>query len=501
MAAYTPRYEGTRLQIVYGERGGIAGFALEELVRHVQDDLLYLIEVQAAQEVDLPGIRDNCLLVGTPQENRWVASFVEQGRIALPPDAEGFTIKSFENPWHAGRLMVVISGQTPVGVLRGVETFNCRIWRAWEPGAPSLYNPGCLPGAALQDEEGASHLKFTSYLTMSEAPAITERGLWTWGYVVYDYRRFLDNMARLKLNCLTIWNDVPPVNCADIIAYAHERGVRLILGFPWGWGMDYDLADPADRLKIQAQVLDHYQRYIAPLQPDGIYFQTLTEHHATHLAGRSTAAWAGELVNQVASQLYEITPRLDIRFGLHATSIGEHYTDLAGLDPRVTIVWEDAGALPFSYDPVLELNEVSFEQTLDYARRLAAFRPGSTFAMVAKGWTTLDWQNEFEHHGAYLMGIRKPGFTRQRLEQKQARWDRVNAAWQQYAPQAQAFYRALLEASRGRMSVLGLVEDGLFEERIQPSVARLAEMLWDLRATAGQVEQRANSPFYSGELA
>ena len=487
MAAYSPRYEAIRLMIVYGERSGMAGFALEELVRRVQDDFPYVIEVQPAQAVDLPGITDHCLLVGTPQENRWIAGFLERGDITLPPDPEGFTIKRLAHPWQAGRSMLIITGPAPVGVLRGVETFNSLVWKAAEPGAPRLDLPGHFTGA--------------DRLVQMESPAVAEGGLWTWGYVIYDYRRFLDNMARLKLNCLTVWNDVPPVNCADIITYAHDRGVRLILGFPWGWGMDYNLADPPDRMKIQAQVLDHYQQHIAHLQPDGIYFQTLTEHHATSLAGRSTAALAGELVNQVAHQLYEISPNLDVRFGLHATSIGAHYTDLAALDPRITIVWEDAGALPFSYDPALVLNGITFDETLAYAAQLAAFRPGTTFAMVAKGWTTLDWQNEFEHHGPFLLGVRSRAFTRRRLEQKQARWDRVNAAWQRYLPQAQVFYRALLKASQGRMAVLGLVEDGLFEERIQPAAALMAETLWNPNATASELEQRAASPYYSGGLA
>ena len=49
-------------------------------------------------------------------------------------------------------------------------------------------------------------------LAFSAAPALENRGLWTWGYVIYDYRRYLDNMARLKLNMLVVWNDCAPRN-------------------------------------------------------------------------------------------------------------------------------------------------------------------------------------------------------------------------------------------------------------------------------------------------
>ena len=66
----------------------------------------------------------------------------------------------------------------------------------------------------------------------TEAPVIENRGVWTWGYVIYDYRRFFDNMARLKMNRLAVWNDVPPINCRQFIPYAHSRGIKVILGFP-----------------------------------------------------------------------------------------------------------------------------------------------------------------------------------------------------------------------------------------------------------------------------
>ncbi len=211
--------------------------------------------------------------------------------------------------------------------------------------------------------------------SLQEIPAVPERGLWSWGYVIYDYVRFLDNLARLRFNRLTIWNDLPPVNCREVIAYAHSRGLRLSLGFPWGWGMDYDLADPGDRQKIQDQVVEHYARYIQPQQPDGIYFQTLTEHHLLELGGRSVAGLTCELVNQTATSLYALSPKLDIRFGLHATSIRQNYREFLNLDPRITIVWEDAGALPFSYLPVLEQDGISYEETLAYACELASFPP------------------------------------------------------------------------------------------------------------------------------
>jgi hypothetical protein len=483
MSPYIPRYPGPRWSLVYGSRTNVSGFALEELQRTLQSFLPYVLPVYASQETTWEALQDHVVLLGTPEDNPLLEHCLSVNGIQIDKQPEGCLVKVQPEPCNPERRLVLLSASTPEGILNAVELFINRL----------------LCGTAFPDKIEPARLRQAldslSDCSLQEAPAVPERGLWSWGYVIYDYPRFLDNMARLRLNHLTIWNDVPPVNCREVIAYAHRRGVRLNLGFPWGWGMDYDLADPADRQKIQDQVIEHYVRHIQPQQPDGIYFQTLTEHHQLELGGKSVAALTCELVNRTAAALYELTPGLDIRFGLHATSIRQNYRQFLDLDPRITIVWEDAGALPFSYLPALEQDGISFDETLAYACELASFRPGTTFAMIAKGWTTLDWPHEFEHHGPYLLGLRSRNYTRKRLELIRPRWERVNALWLQHFRQAQAFYQALLQASTGMLSVLGLVEDGLFEEAIQPSVSLFAETLWDPYTAPDQLLQRSFNRF------
>ncbi len=356
-----------------------------------------------------------------------------------------------------------------------------------------------LYGTALPEKLEPAHLRQALDSlgdgSLHEAPVVPERGLWSWGYVIYDYQRFLDNMARLRLNRLTIWNDVPPVNCREVIAYAHSRGVRLCLGFPWGWGMDYNLADPADRQKIQDQVVEHYVRHIQPQEPDGIYFQTLTEHHQLELGGRSVAALTCELVNRTAAALSSSrlawTSASDCMPLRSARTTASFWTwtrasPLSGKMP---------GRCPSPTFPALEQDGISFDETLAYACELASFRQGTTFAMIAKGWTTLDWPHEFEHHETYSLGLHGRGYTRRRLELIRPRWERVNALWLQHFRQAQSFYQALLQASTSKLSVLGLVEDGLFEEAIRPSVALFAETLWDPYSAPDQLLQRSFNRF------
>jgi hypothetical protein len=181
----------------------------------------------------------------------------------------------------------------------------------------------------------------------------------------------------------------------------------------------------------------------------------------------------------------------------------ENYVDLKRLDPRLTIVWEDAGDLPYSYDPDVAFSEGklprglnTLDATIDYSKKLATFRPGSEFAMCAKGWTTLRWESEFEHHGPFIIGERAHEFIYDRLEERQPRWDYVNAKWAENYPAALRFYREIRNATSAPMSVVGLIEDGLFEERIQMSAALLGEMLWNPRRDEKDILHAALSPYY-----
>ena len=57
-----------------------------------------------------------------------------------------------------------------------------------------------------------------------------------------------------------------------------------------------------------------------------------------------------DMVNEVAGQIWEITPDLRIIFGLHATSVRNRLDEIARVDPRMEILWEDCGEFPYSYN-------------------------------------------------------------------------------------------------------------------------------------------------------
>jgi len=499
MTARKLRYDGPRWTIAFGSREGPEGFALEELNATVQRCMPYLVETLPAGDLD-PTAAEHVVLIGTPENNPHIAGLVDWQFIPCPAGPQSYVIARLDSPWKEGHAVVVVAGGSPAGVLYGAVDFAARVVRPAAPHAEAVPDANRKAFDALAP------------FVIAEHPRIEDRGIWSWGYVIYDYRRFLDNMARLKMNLLTVWNDRPPLNVREVIDYAHSRGVKVVLGFPWGWGMGKtaDLADPAARRRIRETVVEEFRTTYLGLDCDGIYFQTLTEHTTTEIGGVPVARLARELVNEIAAEVLALRPGLQIQFGLHASSIAGCQRELSDLDPRVTIVWEDAGVIPYSYNPVPTRSQGlvtkgpdgidSFEKTLALSKDFCRIREGAAFGMVAKGWCTLGWGSEFEHHGAYLMGRRDPAFLAERLAQMQDHWDEKNAVWARNFPLAARFYREIIECGPASTIVTGLIEDGLFEARVQPSVAIFAETLWDpqreddeLGRLAGLLGEAANA--------
>jgi len=292
---------------------------------------------------------------------------------------------------------------------------------------------------------------------------------------------------------LTIWNSEAPLNLPEVCDYAHQRGIKIIAGFNWGWGYKRDISSAEGRAFIKKLALDAYREEYLSAPLDGIYFQTETEHKNKVLNGRSVAAWCCDMVNEIAREFYKINPKLSIQFGLHATSIRENYRDLAKLDRRIIITWEDAGALPFAYKPNPHYED-GYKKTLAYSKQLAAFRPGTPFALVPKGWMCLRWGDEFAKHGPLLLGERAPEYLRERLAARQGEWDATNSGWFRHYPLAARFYR---EASKINPNIwaTGLVEDGMFEARIQPSVSLFAETVWNPHQSDAEILARAMRPY------
>lgn len=306
----------------------------------------------------------------------------------------------------------------------------------------------------------------------SDTAHIKRRGIWLWGYTIYDYRRFIDNMASLKLNTLIIWNDILPINISNLIEYAHKNYVRVYLGFAWGWDthMPDKLSDEfcAD---VSNRVINTYESEYAKLGCDGIYFQTFTEGMPEYLDGVPVIDTAIKMINKTSERLLSSQPELEILFGLHAGCALNRLDSLRALDSRVAVIWEDAGAFPYAYMP----NQTDgFEETLLTTEKIRDIRDGG-FGAVMKGVTALNWR-KFEHQrGAYSIGSSGRKFIKRRTEEKREILRGLQAVWLKNAHYALDVIRKYPENSM----VTCLCEDGMFEEIVNFPTALYASMLWN----------------------
>ena len=309
-------------------------------------------------------------------------------------------------------------------------------------------------------------------------PKIEYRGFWTWGYVIYDYRGYIDYMSRWKLNTLIIWNDFVPVNIEDVIKYAHSRGVKVILGYSCGWdtSMNLDPGDSRVTAKWHEDVLKVFRGEYKDLGMDGVYFQAFTETADTEIGGKPIAALVRDWINYIGGDMLDEFPGLEIFFGLHATSIKDRYTELSGVDERIHLIWEDCGSYPYEYIPD---NTNGFEDTLRYTGELADLRgEKERFGVVFKGFTLLNWTT-FRHHARVAIGEADEDHIESLLPDRRYKWVHYNASCLESTDLLKKTIERIASSKAKTKLVTILTEDGLIE-RIHPQCAAVAaELMWD----------------------
>ena len=493
------RYQGRRWLLCHGEYAGVERFATAEAQRILQRHLAYVLTTahaaNACKQADA-----HLFISGTAHSNSLVRELAESGRILIPDKPDSYALACFESPWRAGAKVLVAAGSDPEGALHAVADLGSNefFFNILRQSRSNEFIDSCWGTPTA--------LERMTPFARSESPRVAERGIWSWGYVIADYRRFLDNMARLRMNMITIWNDHPPLNAAEVADYAHSRGIKVVWGFHWGWGVgNFDMANSGHVDRLRRSVIEKYEEHYAHLPHHGIYFQTATEVHDTDKDGVPIAKLACDMVNRVGGGLLERHPNLKIQFGLHASSIMENYRYMEALDPRITLTWEDAGVIPHSYSAYTEMYGRdgktphplgSVEATIAYSLKLAKLRGGKEFALVPKGFSKLRWDTEFENHGPFILGERDAAYARRRLMEKQAAWGHTNGLWLANHAQAARYFQAILDAGVQRVLATALVEDGLFEAAIEPAVALFANMLWNPYADGADLVRQANSVYY-----
>jgi hypothetical protein len=452
-----------KIAILHGELNSPLRKKAIELLSELLLDytMAYPACIPVGKDVDLAEYR--CIYIGTAASNPAIAARSD----APLTKPESYRISVRDD-------VTVIEGYDDAGVLYGCMDFYNRYITAFEyPHHPVYYWKNPFEKDMLPD------------FYLESAPAVKDRGLWTWGHVIYDYRGYIDHLLKLKMNTLIIWNDRVPVNAAELIAYAHSCNIKVIWGYAWGWENGCHKVDLQSLFEKSADLLKQYEEEYAALGGDGIYFQSATEIGSDTLGGLLVADAVTQFVNQTAALFYERYPDLEIQFGLHATSVKNRLEYIERVDPRIRIVWEDCGAFPFAYIPKQIGN---FDETVDFVRKIAVLRgENDRFGVVTKGLTKLFWP-DFEHMPESLaIGVSSEAMKENRVIRKRRIWKYLQAYWLTHADKVYEMIRAMSDAKNGNLTVTALVEDGMFEENIMYPVALYAEMLWDQKTPLSEM--------------
>ena len=459
-----------KIAIVYGRSLGEVGKrAVEELSRTLLD---YTLEYPVCREYDDAADMSEFKLIyiGTKKNNGYIEK--NSKRSLLKKEEYFISVKNN---------ITIIEGSDEAGMLYGALDFYNKYIVKFEHPDTDKYWINLLTNENLPDFEYGS------------APSINERGLWTWGHVIYDYRGYIDNMMKLKMNSVIIWNDFVPANAKEIVDYAHARNIKVILGFAWMWDTHCDRFDIKNLSGNSEEIVEKYEKEYAGLGADGIYFQTFTELESDNIDGVCIASAAADFVNNTASLLYKKHPDIEIQFGLHASSVKNKLEFIKTVDQRIRIVWENCGSFPFSYIPK---DVATFDETKEFVNRISRLRgEDDCFGVVTKGLVKLDWPT-FEHlRGPQCIGISSELMKENRIIRKRRIWRYIQAGWMNYGDKAYEMIREMQRIKGGNLSSYALVEDGMFEENIMYPVALYAEMLWncasDIKTLSEEVALRS----------
>ena len=451
---------------------GIEKNAINMLYAEISGHIQYVLPIKSTHSVTEKELTEsNVIIVGKADTNHLIEDCQNRKIIQIPQKNEGYSVYVGDSIFCDENQMIVISGYGAPGVLYGCMDFcnkylgdiiyaNKDIWtdETYDKPFDNRLNPWLI----------------------NTAPAIKRRAVWTWGHVIYDYRNFFKNMAKLRLNEIVIWNDIAPLNAKEVVEYAHSLNIKVIWGFSWGWGVSCkDILEKYDKQiqeELKKHVIEVYENEYAQTGCDGIYFQSFTELQNDYVNGKCIAELVTELVNDVAESLLDKYPDLQIQFGLHATSVRNKLEYIKNVDKRIHIVWEDCGSFPYDY---YADNVKDFEKTLDFTEIVLRLRGDSEkWGAVLKGMLKLDWL-KFEHFSApYILGERTDHYIRQRQTKKDRIWKLQQAGWIKNAEYVRHIIEIVAKYGKEDAVVQALVEDAMFENQIAFPVAVYAEMLW-----------------------
>ena len=452
-------YGNDRWQIVCGSYTGAQQHAVDMLYGTVKEYVPYILTAATADTANTDS--HSLILVGTREDNPLIAQLVAEADIP----ADGFLVKIMDSPFNPDRQIALLAGKTSVQTIYAAAHFLHQYLPTAHHGGQLHYLP--LFQGKLPPYEAAC------------SPAITERGIWTWGHCIYDYEGFAENMARIGLNAITIWNDYAPLNLKEVVSCFHSYGIKVIFGYSWAWDEKPDISSPEELAYWRQRVMDIYATQYESAGGDGIYFQSFTETSDDNIGGLSIAETVVKWVNHVGGAMLDRWPDLYIQFGLHATSVKNRLDAIAKVDPRICITWEDCGAFPYAYHPA---KTEDFQKTLDFTDAFMSLRPNAQTGVVLKGQCCLNW-NQFEHQkGPFIMGKTSKDFLQKRTDYVRPMLRHGQSYWLENF----GLYRTTLRHLSGS-AVYDLVEDGLFDTNCWYAVALYALAMWHPELSDGEL--------------
>lgn len=449
-------------KIIYSDYSGMEKKAVELVSKEMgalilRDKGVYTIHVLACEKEENAVIDKNVIIIGRYSESDYIKKYIKEDEI--PQD--GYVVNVMDNPENPELKIAIITAREKREVFYGAVDFVDDYFVTAIPFCGSLKLPDEIFDNKVPDYYNAS------------APKIKKRGIFTWGNPINDYKNYIENMARLKLNQLIIWNDFAPINAKDIVDYAHEYGISVIWGYAWGWSRKCDQID-LDALDVLSDaVLEKYEREYADVGGDGIYFQSFTELHQDYLGDRLIAEAVTDFVNKTADKFLRKYPDLFIQFGLHAWSVEEHLEYIAKVDPRVEILWEDCGTFPYDYEPKVK-SEEEFEKTLKFTDDILNLRENASVGMLYKGQMILDW-SKFEHQcGPFVLGCASESLKNHDIEMLKPMWRHFQSEWYLNGKYA---YEMTKHISKKDNVTIGMA--GMFAGGIWFSESLCAQIMWE----------------------
>lgn len=450
-------------KIIYSSYKGVAKRAIsllsKEAGKHIiRENGVYSIYVLPCEKEGCI-ISKNAFLVSCYSESKIIQKYVEPNEVPV----DGFLVKVIPNPDNTEGRFVILTAHTEQELFYSVVSFLDDYIPKYAPRGGTNLMPDLIFDKVLPE---------CSY---TDIPDFTVRSVFTWGHSINDYRNYIENLARMKFNELIIWNDYIPINMSEIIEYAHSYGIKVILGYSWGWNEARNIATQFTEENIKMfkeSAVSEYREKYSSINCDGIYFQSFTERKEEYIGGRLIAELVTDLVNKVAEELWKINPSLRLLFGLHATSVKKRMNIMAKVDPRIELYWEDCGSFPYDYSTSV-YDEKEYEETLSFTKEMLTLRGGKGVALVFKGVMMLDWNLFVHQSGPYIMGENSPLVAAHDKAIRANSWREYSAGWIKNGEYAHRMIRYIKE---NKIGDVGMCLAGTFDGGIYFPTAVCAQM-------------------------